>query len=610
MKGLKKIHYRYISLFLPLAAVILGILIMMLQKPIVVQAGYSFPMPQSFQGEYSYDRINWFPLEMDSELNAMEGDLYLRGHFARDIPQQSCLYFYSDHIGSEIYIDGELRGIDTLIELAQYGIKLQPSMCCREWRSHYFEETVSAEALVEIHLKNPHTFGNKNAYKDFLNTLCCTANVQEHLAKNLVSAAQPYNVIGVILAIVGVLLLCSALVSAFFRLPIEIVVVQTGLLAVFAGGCFLLDTIDLCFRMDNHILSTYGWQICVMYSVHLLGTMARDLLEGKRKQAATYVMNLSLAADVVMILLSFAGVVLMYDTLRFWVMLQWVVCPFMMICCTAELFTGNKKHRADFVVFLMMFASILLDCMGVMSSIYSRAVLTKATVLLLFLLKLVQFARNIIANYKASGRAHKLEKELEESRIAIMLSQIHPHFIFNALGTIRGLCREDPDQAWRALGDFSAYLRANMNALTNEKSIPFAMELAHVEAYLRLEQMRMGERLNVVYDIQYKDFFIPPLMLQPLVENAVKHGLFYKADGGTVVIRSRYTDGRIILTVEDDGLGFEVSAQNDDFHQRQHHGLENVRSRIEKMLGGSLQVKSYPEHGSMVTLEFPVDRHL
>ena len=149
-----------------------------------------------------------------------------------------------------------------------------------------------------------------------------------------------------------------------------------------------------------------------------------------------------------------------------------------------------------------------------------------------------------------------------------------------------------------------------MNALSNEKSIPFERELAHVEAYIRLEQMRMGEKLNVVYDIQEKEFSLPPLMLQPLVENAVKHGLFYKANGGTVIIRSRQMNGKIVLSVQDDGVGFEATAKEADFDHREHHGLHNVRSRVEKMLGGSLRIDSYSELGTTVTLEFPVENHL
>lgn len=609
MKAIRKLCNRYFALFLPLAAVLLGILIMRLQQPISIQAAMPIPMPQFFLGEYSYDAINWYPLEADSDLSARNSDLYLRGHFTNDIPKESRLYFYGDHIGSEMSVNGNLVGQDIILEIEKYGISIQPSMCSREWKYHYFHEDVPTDALVEVHLKNPHVFGNTNAYKYFLETLCSAPNQEEIIAKNLAAAAQPYNVLGIILAVVGVLLLCTALASTFMRLPIEITVIQTGLLAVFAGGSFLLDTIDLSFRSENHIVNTYGWQICILYSVYLVGTMARDALEGKRKHAASCVMALSAAVDIAVILLSFAGIFLMYDTLRFWAIFQWISCPVLIICCIAELLSGNRKKSADLVLFLLTFTCILLDCMGIVDSIYSRGILTKAVVILFFLLKLIQFARSMIVNFSASSRAHKLEKELEESRIAIMLSQIQPHFIFNVLGTIRGLCRENPEQAWIGLGDFSTYLRANMNALTNEKFIPFESELALVETYLRLEQMRMGEKLNVVYDIQEKEFSIPPLLLQPLVENAVKHGLFYKAGGGNILIRSVRKENSIILSIQDDGIGFEAAALKSDFEQREHHGLANVRSRVEKMLGGSLQIDSHPERGSIVTMEFPIDDH-
>ncbi|MBO7253157.1 MAG: hypothetical protein J6V25_11100, partial [Oscillospiraceae bacterium] len=140
--------------------------------------------------------------------------------------------------------------------------------------------------------------------------------------------------------------------------------------------------------------------------------------------------------------------------------------------------------------------------------------------------------------------------------------------------------------------------------------IPFEKELAHVQTYIRLEQMRMGEKLNVVYDIREKDFSIPTLMLQPLVENAVKHGLFYKAEGGTILIRSEMSGGNVKLSVIDDGIGFAAAAAEGDYDQREHHGLANVRSRVEKMLGGTLHIESNAGQGSTVTLEFSVDPHL
>ena len=136
MKGLKKIYQRNIDLFLPLIAVLLGILIMGLQKSVTVQSSMAIPMPQSFLGEYSFDGTNWQPLEADSDLSATHRDLYLRGHFEHDVYSDSRLYFYSDHIGSALSINGELLSQDIILEIEQCGMKIQPSMCSREWKFH------------------------------------------------------------------------------------------------------------------------------------------------------------------------------------------------------------------------------------------------------------------------------------------------------------------------------------------------------------------------------------------------------------------------------------------------------------------------------------------
>ena len=190
-----------------------------------------------------------------------------------------------------------------------------------------------------------------------------------------------------------------------------------------------------------------------------------------------------------------------------------------------------------------------------------------------------------------------------------MLSQIQPHFIFNVLGTIRGLCRENPEQAWRGLGDFSNYLRGNMNALTNTKFIPFETELRHVEAYLRLEQMRMCENLSIVYDIQEKDFMIPPLTIQPLVENAVKHGILNQAGGGTIMIHSKRENEKIIITVEDNGVGFDAQKPNGVLEKQEHIGLKNVKNRVENMLSGTLNIYSEAYRGTTVVLEFALSHN-
>ena len=346
-----------------------------------------------------------------------------------------------------------------------------------------------------------------------------------------------------------------------------------------------------------------------MYAVYMLGIVAKSAFQGKRRKVASVALAVCAAVNAAIIILSFAGTVLIYDTLLYWTVMQQFLCPVLIICCAAELFRGNPADKPMLLLLLSLFACILIDTTGIASSIYSSFTLSKGALIVLLVYVFFRSARNIILNHSASDHAQKLEKELEESRISIMLSQIQPHFIFNALGTIRGLCREDPEQAWKALGDFSTYLRGNMNALTSAKSIPFSTELRHIETYLRLEKMRLGDKLSIAYDIQETNFLLPPLTLQPLVENAVKHGIFYKEGDGLVTIHSRREGQRIVISVHDDGIGFDSAKPEPAFEPHAHLGLSNVQSRIEKILGGTLQIDSTPSGGTTVTVTFPIIDH-
>ena len=604
MRAKIKLYGRNIELYLPFAALLIGILIMAVSKPLVVQSRPAEPLPLNIAGEYSFDQDNWYPLETAEDLSALDGDLYLRIHFENPIYENFRLYYYSNHIAAEIFIDGQLHSIDTLLEIEKFGMSIQPSMCTREWKCWYFKEGVATDSLVEIHLKNPHTFGNESAYRDFLSTLRCTPDTPSYLAKYLARFGGPFRAAGITFVIAGLLLLGASLACTVLRVKVKNNVTRVGLLSFLSGAFFIFDTVDLCFLSENNILNTYGWQICMMYSVYLLGIMAKDSMHGKKRKAASIALNISSAINCVIVLVSFSAAAVVYDTLKYWVYTQLLLCPFLIFCCAAELANKNKKRHVIHVFFILMFLCVILDIMGVTDSLYYKRNLTKAAFVLFFLYGFSIAAINILKEHNASLRAKKLEKELEESRVSLMLSQIQPHFIFNVLGTLRGLCREAPEQAWRGIGDFSNYLRGNMNALANEKFIPFETELRHVEAYLRLEQMRMGERLNIVYDIQEKNFMIPPLTLQPLVENAVKHGIYKLPDGGTVHIRSRREKEKVVITVEDNGVGFDTSKNTGIFEMPDHVGLKNVHNRVEKMISGTLSIYSEVNRGTKVVLEF------
>ncbi|MCR4797527.1 MAG: histidine kinase [Lachnospiraceae bacterium] len=195
------------------------------------------------------------------------------------------------------------------------------------------------------------------------------------------------------------------------------------------------------------------------------------------------------------------------------------------------------------------------------------------------------------------------EKKINDMQIRLVISQIQPHFLYNALNSIYYLCERNPGDAQEAIVNFSSYLRGNMDALRATEPIPFSTELSHVKSYLALEKMRFEDELEVVLDIETEDFLIPALCLQPIVENAVKHGVGNKPEGGTVNIRTRLMHDSIEIIVSDDGIGFDVNAKQED--GRSHVGLENVRTRLEEMVGGSLYIRSKVNEGTVVSIQIP-----
>ena len=212
----------------------------------------------------------------------------------------------------------------------------------------------------------------------------------------------------------------------------------------------------------------------------------------------------------------------------------------------------------------------------------------------------------ILLQFVDREKRMELQKEkarAAEAQIDVMLSQIQPHFIYNALSSVSTLIEIDPPKAQKAIDDFMVYLRGNLSSLTNNKLIPFDNELRHVKAYLSLEQIRFGHRLEVNYDIQVNEFFLPPLTLQPIVENAVKHGLMKKRKGGLLFVSTKENeDGSIWITVEDDGVGFDVDSLKEDGI---HIGISNVRARLESICGGGLQIKSKPQEGTKAIIILP-----
>ena len=201
-----------------------------------------------------------------------------------------------------------------------------------------------------------------------------------------------------------------------------------------------------------------------------------------------------------------------------------------------------------------------------------------------------------------------LAQELILSRIRNSTSQMQPHFIYNVLGSIQELVLLDPQYASDVLGDFTVYLRSCVRAIASDEPIHFTEELNNIQAYVNIEKMRFGNKLNVQYKIQTEDFHILPLSIQPLVENAIRHGIYKKGNaGGTVTICTSEKDNWIEIRVIDDGVGFDENKMLRDIKKgrRDSTGLGNIRFRLEKVMGARIQMKSEIGKGTTVTIRLP-----
>ena len=194
----------------------------------------------------------------------------------------------------------------------------------------------------------------------------------------------------------------------------------------------------------------------------------------------------------------------------------------------------------------------------------------------------------------------KQQLEIANQRASIMVLQMRPHFIYNTMTSIYCLCNQDPPLARQVILDFTTYLRKNFTAIASTAPIPFTSELEHTRAYLAVEQAQYEDALFVEYDTPHTLFRVPPLTLQPIVENAVKHGRDPYAGPFHISIRTRKTDAGSEIIVADDGRGFDPAADNEP-----HIALKNIQQRLEIMCGGKLTIEPGDGGGTVVTVTIP-----
>jgi sensor histidine kinase YesM len=198
-------------------------------------------------------------------------------------------------------------------------------------------------------------------------------------------------------------------------------------------------------------------------------------------------------------------------------------------------------------------------------------------------------------------RTQRIEREATLANLRALQAQIEPHFLFNTLANVSGLIDPDPAKAKRMLESFNRFLRASL-AATRMEATTLAEEAELIGAYLDVLQVRMGARLRYEVDIapDVHAFSIPPMLLQPVVENAIRHGLEPKVEGGHVALRARREGGEVVIEIADSGVGFAPTT-------RGGVGLTNLRDRLRLLYGerAALAIGDNAGGGAVVTLALP-----
>jgi two-component system LytT family sensor kinase len=208
-------------------------------------------------------------------------------------------------------------------------------------------------------------------------------------------------------------------------------------------------------------------------------------------------------------------------------------------------------------------------------------------------------------NTRNEAKLEEQERMLIQARLDALASQINPHFLFNTLNSVSSLIRVNPEQARVMIMRLSRIMRGRLR--NQDHFAPLRDELAFIEDYLSIELVRFGDKLQVVKHIDPAtlDMLVPSMLLQPLIENSIKHGISSKVDGGTVTIRTAHDNGRLSIAVEDDGVGIPEADLAGILHKG--IGVSNVRERLKVLYNQDYRmlIDSQPGRGTRIEIEVP-----
>ena len=560
-----------------------------------------------FEGEYRIGNGAWQKIVEGEHIPATKGDVTIRGnlHSINPIGEYEGVYrgeipvaLYIDHLNLTI-IDGDYEPISLEMENPIFG----DSSCGITWTAFTFSS--ESNKLIEIFIHNPHSFGNETAIDELLSNLSLWYGIE--FEKDALDKGATQRDVGLLFIIVSLMLLGIALFSTLIHVKNNSIIWHTGLIAFFAGLYFNYSADGVSLWNESVVTNTNLVGFSMMFYM-FIQTMIIVYFLSKTKSIGNIAIILLAIANAVFFILPILTNVLFYDTWLFWIIVQSIVNIVLAVCVITEFITIKTKERWLYMGALLPLFAFFADVIGIWIGAWRIAIVSQYLFVILFAVAVILVLKLVPHNINAAAKAKELEMEkivlnaqLADSRISTMMSQIRPHFIYNTLGSIEQLCKFDPPKAGELVHNFAKYLRGNFGELDNPKPILMSQEMEHVHHYVSIENVRFPD-MTFTFEMNSDDFRIPALTIQPIVENAIKHGLMKLQKGGTIHVVSYETDSEYAILVEDDGVGFDVKAMDGD---RKHVGLRNIRERLKVMVNGTLEIESTVGVGTKVVVKIP-----
>ena len=560
-----------------------------------------------FDGEYRIADGQWQKIVKGNHISSTEGDVTLRGNFHLVAPDGEYIGIYSDsipialytnHINLTFYEGGnEPYIID--VENPLYG----DSACHETWIAYVL--TSGSEAPIEILIHNPHRFGNETAIDEMLSSTALWADIA--FEKGVLESGKIQRNIGLLFAIISFIVLGTALFSTLIHIKNNKIIWLFGIVILFAGTHLSYSADGVSFWSESVVSNTTILGCSMMFYMFFSSVAFVHFLKDT-KIIGTITITLLGLVNAGLLVLPILTDMLFYDTWLYWAAAQILANIVLLGCLIREFFATKGKERWLYIGSVLPLISFGVDVMMTDLGLWRGGLSSKYVFGVFFVVAMVAVLRVIPNSINMLAKAKELETEkivlnaqLTESRVSTMMSQIRPHFIYNTLGSIEQLCVIDPPKAGELVHNFAKYLRGNFGELDNPKPILMSQEMEHVRHYLSIENVRFPD-MTFSFEMNSNDFHIPALTIQPIVENAIKHGLMKLQKGGTIRVASYETDTDYCVVVEDDGVGFDTEVLLDE---RKHVGIRNIRGRLKAMVNGTLEIKSTEGVGTTVLIKIP-----